>query len=297
MPIVLVLPIYLVSYLCRARAWQTLLEKEISLPRTFYVMNVGYLLNNTLPFRMGEIGRVFLLGKDLKYLRVLSSLIMERAFDLILAASLLIGTLPFVLNVTDANLGMIGGLVLGVSVIGFLLLFTLSRNQPWLEGLTHKIFQKRPTLDQWVNKRMDSFFSGLSSLQNPGSFLMVFGWMLASWLLSVVYQFGLLRSVVPQANLLWAGFSLSVMALGVALPSSPAYVGIYEGVVIASLAFFNVSPADALAYAIISHGLNILTTGIFGAIGLGREGTNIIGVYRDLRTNFSSAELKETEDR
>jgi hypothetical protein len=117
--------------------------------------------------------------------------------------------------------------------------------------------------------------------------------MLLSWVLSVLVQFGFIKAVLPQATLLWAGFVQTVMALGVALPSSPAYVGVYEGAVIAGLSVFGVAAANALAYALISHAMNILTTGIFGAIGLVREGTNIGDVYRDLRSNFSSNKPKE----
>ena len=51
------LPIYLISYLVRSRAWHLLLMEEPSYKLVFFTQQAGYLMNNVLPFRLGELGR------------------------------------------------------------------------------------------------------------------------------------------------------------------------------------------------------------------------------------------------
>ena len=44
----------------RAIVWRTLLRDKPTYKDVFYTVGEGYLLNNFLPFRLGEIGRAFL---------------------------------------------------------------------------------------------------------------------------------------------------------------------------------------------------------------------------------------------
>ena len=61
LPIVIVL--FLGTILARAIAWRTILQEKISFPRSFWTLNEGYLFNNILPFRLGEVARAFLLNQ------------------------------------------------------------------------------------------------------------------------------------------------------------------------------------------------------------------------------------------
>ena len=82
--------VYGISYLPRARAWQLILMDDVPFARVFLTMHVGYFLNNTLPFRMGELGRAYLLGRTgLGFWRVFSTILIERSLDLAFAAGLL----------------------------------------------------------------------------------------------------------------------------------------------------------------------------------------------------------------
>src|SRR5258706_16406976 len=47
----------------RAVVWRTLLREKASLWQVFLTLNEGYLLNNFLPLRLGELGRAFLLSR------------------------------------------------------------------------------------------------------------------------------------------------------------------------------------------------------------------------------------------
>ena len=74
----------------RSIAWRIILQEKISLKKAFFTENEGYLLNNVLPFRLGEIGRAFLLGQTtpLSFWEVLSTIMVERIFTPALTGSL-----------------------------------------------------------------------------------------------------------------------------------------------------------------------------------------------------------------
>src|SRR5258708_39788944 len=84
----------------RAIAWRTLLRDRAPYWVTLLTLGEGYLLNNFLPFRLGEIGRAFLLSRktDLQFVEILPTIIIERAGDLAFTAAIFLASLPFVVG-------------------------------------------------------------------------------------------------------------------------------------------------------------------------------------------------------
>lgn len=81
--LLLVLALFGVSLLLRAICWYFLLEGKFSFGEAFFGMNAGYLLNNVLPFKLGEFGRAALLAGRGKsgFLPVFASIVTERVLD------------------------------------------------------------------------------------------------------------------------------------------------------------------------------------------------------------------------
>ena len=150
------LPIYVVSYLVRSRAWHILLMEEPPFKQVFLIEQAGYLMNNVLPLRLGELGRAALLGRHgFGFWRVLSTIVVQRSIDLVFAAGLLLGTLPFVVEIQGAE--QIGFMV-GLIVLGALFtLYLIARNQArvlaWFSGLG----QRWPRLVDFGLDKMASF--------------------------------------------------------------------------------------------------------------------------------------------
>jgi uncharacterized membrane protein YbhN (UPF0104 family) len=69
----------------------------------------------------------------------------------------------------------------------------------------------------------------------------------------------------------------------VAVPSSPAYVGVLEAAWIGGLSVFGVAASTALAYALASHLLNIVITGVLGVYAVGRAGESLGNLYAQIR--------------
>src|SRR6185503_7964227 len=104
----------------RAIVWRTLLRERASLKDVFFTVGEGYLLNNFLPFRLGEIGRAFLLsrksdpsansGQSLRFGDILPTIVIERAVDLVFSAIIFLSALPFVVGAQGSErIGMVVG--------------------------------------------------------------------------------------------------------------------------------------------------------------------------------------------
>lgn len=268
----------------RGIVWRTLLQEQATYRQVFLTLSEGYLLNNILPFRLGELGRAFLLSKkaSLGFLQVFSTIIIERGLDVVLAVGLLFATLPFVVKASWATQAAVvmGSLV----IIGLGFLYLLARNQGWATRQYNKLAGRISILPRLIGpQQLTAFFTGLAALTDGKRFLKVILLMLLNWGIALVQFFILLRGFLPNAQLLWAAFTLAVMALGVAAPSSPGAVGVMEATVIGALSAFGLDPSVTLAVALTAHLGNYLTTGLIGAYALTSDGQSLSGLYRDVR--------------
>lgn len=288
-PVILLL---LISYGTRAASWGTILSGDLPYSKVFLTMHAGYLINTLLPFRMGEIGRALLLRtEEVDFWQLVPTILLERFFDLVIALSLFFSVLPFLFGVEYSStfVGLLAALVL----VSFLTLFALDKYQNRVLAWLEKDEGRLGRIKNWIGPRVRDFFAGLEILSKPGRFLKAFLWMVASWTLSLTYQYLLLEAVVGEVKLLWVAFSLGAVALGAAVPSSPGNLGVYEASLMGALLVFGIDRSQALTYAILSHSLNLGMTTIFGSLALIQEGFSLSSLWAYRAERSPSSDRKE----
>jgi len=253
----------------RTAAWRVLLNNKPSYKETFFVINEGYLLNNLFPFRAGEIGRAVIMGQMTGWgpFHVLSTIIIERAFDMLIAAGMLLGTLPFVLG------GVSWGKQVGIATLlvmggGLLVLFLMARNRAAVDRLMAKYGGRWPFVEKYIVPQMEKLLDGLSTLANPKQFILALGLILLCWIIAIFQYHVVFIPILPNAPLWYGAFTVTVLALGVAIPSAPAALGVFEAAIVGAMALLGIDNATALATGISLHFLQFVITGIFGFIGL-----------------------------
>ena len=268
---------------CRTAAWRSLLQGKAAFWQVFFTVNEGYLLNNILPFRLGEVGRSFLLSEKskLSFWGVFSTILIERALDVALAASLLLITLPFVVGGNWAYQAAAAAILL--VVIGLAVFYLAARNNDWILNQFERWTVRWPTINRLGRTQLPLFMNGLSVLTDAGQFTRSLLLFILNWGVALVQYYCLMLAFFPQAEIIWAGFSLSVAALGIAVPSSPGALGVFELTTVAALTILGLDPSTALAYAITAHFYNYLITGLLGAYGFARDGETISGIYFRIR--------------
>ena len=270
----------------RGKVWQTLLPDRVPYKTVFMTLSEGYLLNNILPLRLGEVGRAFLLSRktSLSFWQIFSSILIERALDMAFATALLLSTLAFVVGGDWARQAAVGvGVIVAVGMVG---LYLVARNQDWALRVFDKLSSRWLFLNRLGGSALPAFISGLGVLTDGKRFLQAISWMLLNWSLGVLQYFVYLLAFFPEARLLWAGFSLGAASLGIAAPSSPGAVGVFELTVVAALSLFNVNPSYAFAFAVTAHFMNYLLIGALGAYALSRDNETLLGLYRRARSTL-----------
>jgi uncharacterized protein (TIRG00374 family) len=230
----------LVGLLVRGMAWRTLLEEQATVEQVFWAINEGYLLNNLLPFRLGELGRALLLGQNtgMSFWQIFPTIMIERAFDITLSAGLLLSTLPFVIGFAGAETAAVLALIIVAGALAALHL--LARSPDRAMSVYEFLVARIPLLIKIGRDRLESFLQGLVALVDLRRFLKTLGWMTLVWVLTLVEYYVILLAFVPSAPLLWAAFSLGVLAMGVSIPASPGSIGVFEASLVGALRLFSV---------------------------------------------------------
>jgi uncharacterized protein (TIRG00374 family) len=271
--------------LVRAVVWWTLLRQRAAYPEVLFTLGEGYLLNNFLPFRLGEFGRAFLLSRktSLQFLEILPTIVIERAVDLGYSAALLLLALPFVVGAGGSQ--KIGVIIGGLVIAGLGVLYLLARNRGWALDLFHRLSRHWPSLQRFGGSFLESFFEGLGVLTDGWVFARFLFWMTLDWGIAILAYYLMIRAFFPQAQASWGMFGLGAAAFGGAIPSLPGAVGTFEGAFGGALALLTGDSSTSLTVALVARLYNYLNSGVIGGIGLGREGQTLSGIYAQL-TSF-----------
>jgi glycosyltransferase 2 family protein len=274
----------------RGAFWRTLLQNKATYHDAFITVNEGYLLNNILPFRLGEIGRAFLIGQKakLEFWQVIPSILIERALDLSFAVGIFLSALPFVIGIPLAKQASLG---IGIIVImGLIAMYILARNRQRVLGWIDRAGERWNLVKKISGRRVTAFFDGLGILTAGRLFLQALGWESINWLVAILQYYLFLRAFFPSPSPLWVIFALGVGALGIAAPSSPGAIGVFEAALVGALVVLGADASSALAFALSVHITSYIITSLIGGYGLYKDGESLSGLYTRLGKMKSQGE-------
>ena len=268
---------YMGFMLLRAWRWQMILGNGARYWPVFHAQSIGYLLLSILPFRIGDLGRAYLVGQQpgSSSSRALSSVVLERVLDMLVIVVLFTLTLPFVPTLPHL-LGR-AGLTFGtLAIVCFGLLLVAASRRLHALKLTKWVLQRIPWLETeaWL-KRADSFLAGFQTLTGWGLLLPVLGLSVAVWLAGVVAYYWGIGAFWPEVTWPASAFVLCAAAFGLSVPSSPSGVGVFHASIWLALPVFSATKAQALGFAFVYHALTLIIVFILGGIGLWQNGQTI----------------------
>ncbi len=119
------------------------------------------------------------------------------------------------------------------------------------------------------------FLDGLAEVRNLRRSVPAFLLIVVTMILWAAEYWVVLRGFFPDASVLWGLLSLVGGLIGVALPSAPSSLGVFEGSVTVVLTMGGLAQGAAIAYAIAIHLLNIVFLSSLGVLGLIVEGQSL----------------------
>lgn len=283
-----VFPLFLFSFLCvgvqwiRGWRWVYLFRPEHRATKGGLTVSnlIGFMSNNILPLRMGEMVRALMARRKtrapLSY--ILASLFVERLFDTLCMLLCLIVPLLFMPGAP----GFIRKVGLGMTAafFGALGILLVLRFKPHLVQRVIAAPARR-IMPEKAFARLDhilhTFTDGLRMLKDGGAMLKVSILSLFHWGV-VVFAYEMAFRGFSFDNLPWTAPFLTngLVGLGVALPSAPAFVGPLHAAIIYSLSdVYGALKSEATGFAVVIHILMMVPLTVVGLLMMWREGLSL----------------------
>jgi hypothetical protein len=263
----------------RSLRWRVLLSagQPVSIPLAFWATAAGYLGNNVLPARAGELVRTVIISRrsGMSNAFVLTTALSERVADAIaviaISAAVLLGLAnpPGWLAVAARPFAIVG--LCGAAAIAFL---------PAFEGLYFRILKRVPVpppLRQKLEGALGHAIQGIRSFHDRRRLARFLALTAVIWTLDAANAAicaGALRLHMPFAV---AFLLVAALGLGSALPSTPGYVGIYQFVAVSVLTPFGFRRSDAIAYILLLQALLYSVILFWGLIGVAQGRKSGVG--------------------
>jgi len=249
----------------RALRWHLLLE-PLGVSTTFMArwasINIGFMVTNLLPARLGEIVRPFALSRMTRVSMsgALGTVVLERLLDTVAILILLIATLlspafPTGATVLGMSIGYaVSGAVLvagtALAVVGVVIV-----RPRRVAEVVHSFARVFPgSTGDGLVARLEAFLLGLDLIRRPAALLKALLWSLLLWVWIAASVWVAFRAFGLELGFTAAMFTQCVISGFVALPAGPGFVGTMQaGIAVSVHDVFAVPAGLTLSLAVGYH--------------------------------------------
>lgn len=264
----------------RAGRWRALLSPIASVryPRALGYTYLGYLANNVLPARLGELVRSHALGEGegLSRTTVLGTVVVERIVDTVIVVGLAaVAVVILGVGGVASTAVLLGAAFVGVLVVG-LVLAIASHRLPGADRATTLIGRLPRLLD--LGRRLRE---GLEVARRPATLATALAMSAVAWGFSIVTFIVGGSALGIELTLAQGALLSSGVALSTIVPSGPGYLGTFELTTVGIATQFGVDRDAAFAMALLVHAMILLVTSVGGAVAALRLGVGLSTGRRD----------------
>ena len=274
------LALYFSGVWLRAVRWHFLLRsiKPIPSRALFRTVVIGYMANDILPFRAGELVRAYVLGQQetVSKAAALVTIVVERVFDGLTMLTFIVAA-SFWLNLGDdaltARLRIVGALFI-VAIAAMAILAGMPRR---VERIADFFLRRVPAESMRTRAAVltRSLLEGLGALRSPVDSFAVYGLSVAAWLCEtgmyvlIALGFGI---ALPFTVFLLAAAFANLVTIA---PSTPGYVGVFDAPIVYTLTLFGVDQSLATSYTLVLHAALYVPVTLLGFYYLWRAGLSL----------------------
>lgn len=258
------------AILIRCYRWSVLMRPVASMGpgRLFPYAIIGYMANNLLPARAGEVVRAYVLGdrEGVSKMGTFGTIAVERLFDgcTLVLMLLIAGT---VVGFEDGRLQVIAVVSAALFVAALAAFYILTLNEQRAKRVTHYFLRWLPDrFEHQAEGIADSLVGSLRSVHDVRSLLLVSATSAAAWTVEAGAY-----AVVGQGFDLDVGFGhycllLAAANLAIIIPTFFGGTGPFEWAAKLVLVGGGVAENVAGAYSIIAHAVVLIPTTLLGLV-------------------------------
>jgi hypothetical protein len=279
------------TFVVRTIRWRYILrldDRPLPFAPLWHATAIGFMANNILPARSGEVARAFAAHKmtSVSFPAAAATIGVARVMDgLTVTAFLIIAAIAggFTRSTQIGPLNL-GHLMTGTSLVFLVALavavFAVHNPTPAL-ALADRMARVLP--EKWRGapvRILRGVLDGLEVLRDWRRFAIVTAWSFGVWTVNgMSFLFGLMAFHVDVP--VSAAFVLqSLIAYGVAIPSSPGFFGPFEAVARATLALYGVAAVNAVSFAVGYHLVTFFPITFLGIWSLSRAHLHLTDLRR-----------------
>ena len=253
------------------------LKKPIKKRTVVMATYIGYMGNNILPAKLGEVARAYILGmkENVSKSALIASVVTERLFDVITGGIILTISVVFIPNLPEkVTYTAIALFVL--SIVGFLVLIFLVWQREFAHKVFHKIFGILPkNIGDKLIEFSCNFIDGIGFKNDPKHIFLIFFYT-ALYLIGQILTISFLMTAFNiKASPIIALFMFAVGGFGFAVPSAPSGIGPFEWAIVFGLSLIGIEKTVAFPYALVYHMMGIVPIVIIGFIFLFMLGVDL----------------------
>ena len=289
-------PFYVWSNYVRALRWRHLTNPiaDLGHPVLYRATAVGFMINNLLPLRLGELARSWMLHREtgVPLGSVIGTVALERVLDAVTVLCLALGALSMVERNSDLGGVLQQGsmLLLPLALVPICLVALMRVAPEFVIRVSLWVLRPLPLrYQQIIESALRSFSRGLAALSG-GRHLFWIAWhSIVLWLVTATAPFLLgfwafrLDLGSFWESLLSSWVLLGAVGVAVALPSAPGFIGPYQLAFKAVLIRFGVDPATALAMGIVVWFVFWLSMTLQGVVALRYSRVRLADLLRPRR--------------
>lgn len=273
----------------RAVRWRYLLapvKKNVPVGALFSATMIGFMANNVLPARLGEVVRAHALGRrgNLSTSSVFASIVVERLFDSMSVLLLLVYVLAFLppqvaggeaaAAIRKAGIISLGAYFVLVAVIVALVMAP--------ERFTRMVRAACGIFSYGLAEKAGAmagkFAHGLSVVKDPRLLLLILFYSALHWAPLFVPIWLLFKAFGYGYGVYVSIFFLVATCFSVALPSTPGFVGTFEAAGAGAMMLLGMGKEQALGFTLLAHMVNFIPVTLIGFIYLWKENLSLGGL-------------------
>ena len=272
----------------RAVRWVVLLEPiapGLRFMDAWRAVAIGMMINNVLPARAGELARAYALSRETRavsFTSALASIALDRLFDALVVFALMFGAMLAPGFPAGASIaGRPATALVGTWGVATLLLvfggavMVAFRPEFVRTVATRLVRAVLPSWEPRVATFVEHSTAGLAVLRSPSRFARVVFWTVLHWLTNALAFWLAFRAVGITAPFSAALFLQGLIAIGVAIPSSPGFFGPFEAFAKVGLQIYAVPVTLAVTWAVGFHMLSFIPITAIGAFYFSRLGLSL----------------------
>ncbi len=272
------------EFIIRTLRWKVLLRPLAPHARTwrlFIATLIGMSLNVVLPFRAGDLARPWLGARETGtgVLPLVTIAVIERVFDILGLVSVLV--IMVLILPADAqahgelvwNLKLYGTIFGVAGLVGMTIFLALAAQERAARSHFARIVSIAPgPVATKFLVLFDGFVTGLESVRSPRALVEAALLSLLHWLNGAISIYVLFHAFGIDLPFAAACFTTVAIALTVALPQAPGFLGVFHVAIQTTLELWGQNAGPSQAFAIIFWAVSFVPVATTGAIAYWREG-------------------------